>query len=55
MTACRSGEHVIRDGRDRAPNGGCRACANRNSREYRERTANVLAEARRLAELTRTT
>lgn len=35
MTTCRSGDHVIRDGRDRAANGGCRFCADRNSAKYR--------------------
>lgn len=48
-TTCRSGEHVIRDQRDRAPNGACRACQARNARRYRRQAGLVMSEARRLA------
>jgi hypothetical protein len=32
---CRSGQHTIRDHRDRRPNGACAACARDNEAKYR--------------------
>ena len=51
-TYCRSGDHVIRDARDRATSGGCRYCAARNASRYR---AALVSARRRLAELDATT
>lgn len=44
---CRSGDHVIRDHRDRAANGGCRGCQQRRQRVF---MAECRAARRRLRE-----